>query len=107
MAQIGSLALVCAAVSFTVGMQTAGEVHPFETSQAADTESLGAGSRATVKGDLSGNGILDIHDALLLLEYVDGFVDATAVDLRRGDLNGDLRLTNEDVRRLLHSLSLR
>lgn len=100
------LASLCAVLAFTVGLKTAGEVHTFETSQAADSEEA-SGQRVVIRGDMSGNGFLDVSDALLLLQVADGLIEPTPEDLRRGDLNGDLRITTEDARRVLHSLTLR
>lgn len=98
------LSVLCGIMAFTIGMRTSKEVNPFETSKAAESVVTSNSAR---KGDLNRNGMLDAHDALILLQIADGLTTATADERRDGDLNNDMRITTEDVRRLLHSMTLR
>lgn len=74
--------------AFVIGIQTAGDVRPVVDSTRADG--------AYLKGDLNGNGQLDIGDARAALEIAQGYRTATPEELA-ADPNGDFLITGEDV----------
>lgn len=85
------------AASFLVGIQTAGDVKPIALIEAG-------GSAAT--GDIDGNGVVDLLDALAILEIAQGYREPTPKQLL-ADPSGNGALTVEDAIRLLSTLSLR
>jgi hypothetical protein len=54
-----------------------------------------------VKGDLNGDRLVDVQDAVTALEIVVGLADASAVQLAAGDVNGDGRIDVTDVALIL------
>lgn len=56
-----------------------------------------------VPGDVSGNGLVNSGDALLVLQYTMGLLDSSerAKVEENGDLNGDGRITSEDANLIL------
>ena len=79
-------------------------MQPFETSQAA-LEASATGE--PLAGDINGNGILDVKDAIAILEFAENLETPSPADIRRGDTDGDLQLTARDVLDVLHGASLR
>ena len=95
---------VCTLAAFVVGIETAGDVHPVDRSQAAVQDE--SAFRVPVKGDLDDNGELTVDDAILLLEFIEKSESPTAVQRTLGDIDGDFSLTSRDLLRLLHTISL-
>ena len=99
-----ALGTFCAVGAFAVGIETAGDVHPFATSEAAIEEfSVVVGP---VAGDANGNGTLDAADAYIVLQASEGILP-TEDEVLRGDTNGDGRLTRLDLLDILRVLSSR
>lgn len=103
---VRSLALgtFCAIGAFAVGIRTAGNVHPFTRSEAALQELLL--DFEPVRGDANGNGALDAGDAYIVFQAAEGAAEPSPDEIRRGDVDGDGRLTQSDLSRILHTLSL-
>lgn len=80
--------------AFFVGIQTAGEVHPVTLIEA------GSGK---LRGDMDDNGVVDVRDAIVILDIVQGYEQATP-DHILGDPNGDGILTIDDARRILERI---
>lgn len=85
---------LCIAASFAIGIQSAGEVQPISL--------IEAGSPGHV-GDVDGNGIVDVQDAIQILEVVQGYRSATP-DQLLSDPNGDGALDLDDALRILRTL---
>lgn len=100
-----ALGTLSVAGAFTLGLETAGEVHPFATSEAAVDHATVVPLRVPQKGDMDDDDRLTTADAVLLLELSEGWQTATPREIRQGDLDGDFRLTSRDVLRLLRTLS--
>lgn len=100
------LGLLFSIGAFSIGIETAGDVHPFGKSEAAIQDFV-RGDGAPIHGDVNGNGILDVEDVIIILENAEELEAATQEEIRRGDTDGDLRLTVTDALRILHRLSLR
>ena len=98
-----TLGTLCAAGAFAVGIETAGDVHPFSRGQAA-LEEMTTGS--TLRGDVNGNGRIDTEDAYVIYQAAQGLLEPTPDQIRRGDTDGDFALTAKDLGRILHALSL-
>ncbi|MBI4334357.1 MAG: PD40 domain-containing protein [Chloroflexi bacterium] len=70
-------------------------------------------SSISVRGDLTGDGIIDGRDVLKVMRIVDGFRTATADDIARGDVHplpgtggrlmGDGQLTRDDASKILRT----
>lgn len=90
-----SLAVFAMVGSFSLGIQSAGDVRPVSL--------IEAGSNAQQSGDVDGNGVVDNRDAMLILEISQGYVTPTAEQLQ-ADPNGDGRLTVDDAIRILAEL---
>lgn len=104
---VAGFTLVCVVGSFVIGIQTAGEVHPFTTSQADEITANGVAlSQIAQSGDIDGSGELDLQDVIGILEIVQGYETPSPLQLK-ADPNGDNRLTVEDALRVLRTLSLR
>ncbi len=86
------------AVSFFVGIQTAGDVHPLISSTMA--------GETVVKGDMNGSGDLDQEDARIALEIAHNLRRATDAQLER-DVDGDFRITSLDALAILEIVSNR
>ena len=82
-----SLALACIASSFALGMQSAGNVQPIALIEAGSSQ---------LKGDINGDGVIDLSDVVLILEISQGYVEAT-VDQIKADPNEDGSLTVNDA----------
>ena len=91
---MGMLAIVS---SFALGIRTAGDVTPVAPMEASSTR---------INGDVNNDGIVDIRDAILILEIARGYKEATPDELL-ADPNGDGRLTIDDAIRILSDLSIR
>lgn len=98
-----ALGTVCAIGAFAVGLETAGNVQPFQHSEAALEMTSG---NAPLRGDINENGTLDVEDASMILAIAENLETATPEQVRRGDTDGDLVLTTKDALRVLHVLSL-
>lgn len=85
------------ASAFVVGIQTAGDVAPIGLIEAGGVE---------IPGDIDGSGFVDLQDAIVVLEIVQGYRDVSPEELRR-DPNSDGLLTIDDALRILHGLELR
>ena len=104
---IAGFALLCVAGSFVLGVQTAGEVHPFTTSQPGEITANGIPlSTIVASGDIDGSGELDLQDVIGILEIVQGYEAPSPLQLK-ADPNGDNRLTVEDALRVLRTLAVR
>ncbi len=82
--------------SFVVGIQSAGNLQPVSLIEAGGM---------TQAGDIDGSGVVDVQDALLILEVVQGYAVPTS-DQLLADPNRDGALTVEDAYRILSGLSL-
>ena len=101
-----SFGAMCVMLSFMLGVQTAGEIHPFDTSEAGEiAEEVIIHERATVPGDMNGNDALDTEDVIIALEIIQEYRTPTLAQLK-ADPNGDARLTIDDALRMLRSLNL-
>ena len=85
---------LCIAASFIIGIQTAGDVRPITL--------IEAGSPVRT-GDLNGDGVVDVRDAIVALEIVQGYRTATPEQVR-ADPDGDGRITIDDTLRILRTL---
>lgn len=92
--QVGLIASLCVAASFVVGIESAGDVRPITLIQA------GSPMHA---GDLNGDGVVDVRDAIEVLEIVRGYKTATPEQLQ-ADPDGSGTLTVDDALRILRSL---
>lgn len=98
------LGLFCAVGAFAMGIETAGDVHPFATSEAALQETMTTDA-VTPQGDVNGNGVIDADDSFLVYQFVQGLETPGADQIRRGDTDGDGRLTTIDLGEILRRLS--
>ena len=85
---------LCLATSFAVGIQTAGEVQPIALIEAGSPVSA---------GDMDGNGMVTVQDAIAILEIARGYAVPTPEQLL-SDPNGDGALTVDDALRILRAL---
>ncbi len=99
-----SLGTLCAIGAFTMGMETAGDVHPFAKSQAALEAFMTPGTE--LRGDVNSNGAIDSEDAYLLYQFTQNLEMPTSAQLRAGDTDRDLQLTGKDLGYVLRQLSL-
>lgn len=98
------LALTCMVAAFAVGMRTSGDVQPVQKSQAALVQVMV--TRGAVRGDMNGNGILDLGDAIRIIDIAEGLEQGTVADIKSGDVNGDGMLTvTGDALPILHRLA--
>jgi len=104
--QYFALGTLCAAGAFALGLQTAGEVQPFESSQAAVAVDATAYAEP-VRGDLDGDGVLTVEDAILMIQFAEEIETASSAQIRLGDTDGDYRLTYRDALQVLRMLSSR
>ncbi|UPA23116.1 hypothetical protein K8942_02790 [Candidatus Peribacteria bacterium] len=91
---LGTLAVVS---SFALGLKTAGNIQTVAPMEAS-------GTRLT--GDISEDGIIDVRDAITILEIANGYRDATPDELL-ADPNGDGALTIDDAIRILNDIAVR
>ena len=102
--QVLGLGTLCAIGAFGLGIETAGDVHPFAKSEAALEAFLTPGTEA--RGDVNGNGMLDSEDAYLLYQFTQNLETPTPAQMRAGDTDRDLQLTGKDLGYVLRQLSL-
>ncbi len=108
MLQSIALGTMCSALAFAVGMETAGEVHPFATSEAAVEHTVTpAQPYAAVQGDIDHDGELTAKDAMRILDFAAGWDTPTTEEVAAGDADGDFHITLKDVERVLRAVSLR
>jgi hypothetical protein len=100
--QIALLTSASIIAAFVLGIYAAGTIHPFTPSEAASQKVLSAS--AAIQGDINGDGVLDLQDAIEILESAMGYRIATSDEIRRGDMNGDGKLTLEDARLVLKKI---
>lgn len=93
-----ALGALCIVGSFAIGMGSSSNVQTVTTSEAAE--------ETFVAGDVSGNGTLDVQDAITILEIATERRSPTATERKRADVNGDLLVTEEDALRVLRSLAI-
>ncbi len=92
-----SLGALCVMMSFTIGVQTAGDVQPVRLIEAGSSQH---------PGDIDGDGTIGVQDAILVLEITQGYREATPEQLL-ADPNKDGELTVDDAIRILSLLALR
>lgn len=92
--QVMSLALVAMIGSFSLGIQSAGNVRPVSLIEAGSVQR---------NGDVDGNGVVNTRDVLLILEIAQGYMTATPQQIQ-ADPNNDGKLTVDDAIRLLKNL---
>ncbi len=102
--QTVALGIVCSMAAFTVGLETAGDVHPYDTTQAAVTASEDL-PKIAPRGDIDNDGIVTVNDAIVLINVAEGVEIATPDMVKRGDADGDFRITYKDAIRVLYSLT--
>lgn len=100
-----SLGLLCMVGAFTLGLETAGEVHPFDKSEAAVVSGEVQEQRVSPRGDVDGSGEVTIEDAILIINLIENIETSTPAMVKRGDTDDDYRLTYKDAVRVLHTLS--
>ena len=89
-----SLAAICVVTSFALGLQTAGEVQPFTLIEAGNV---------SLRGDVNGDGEVDIDDVILILEMSQEYIPTTP-EAFNADPNEDGRITVDDALRILKTL---
>ena len=82
-----SLTIACVVSSFALGMHSAGNVQPVTLIEAGSSQQ---------RGDIDGDGIIDLADVALILEISQGYTKAT-VDQIKADPNEDGALTVDDA----------
>lgn len=92
-----SLATLAVVSSFTLGIKTANEVQTVAPMEASGTR---------LSGDINEDGVVDTHDAIVILEIARGYKVATPDELM-GDPNSDGKLTIDDAIRILNDISIR
>jgi hypothetical protein len=90
------LALVAAAASFGIGVQTSNQLRTIQGSAATEAP----------RGDVTGDGNVDERDAAVILEIAQGYRKATPAELA-ADPNSNGQLTVDDAIRVLRSISPR
>lgn len=101
------MAVGAVALSFALGVRTAGDVQTLGRSEAA-LPSLKADLLANpVKGDMDGNNEVTIEDAVKILEIAQGLEASTPEHIKRGDIDRDGKLTGLDALRVLKSIAER
>lgn len=83
--------------SFLIGTYSAGQVQPIALIEAGG---------ATQTGDIDGDGVIDVRDAVIILEIAQGYSTPETFQLK-ADPNGDGFLTVDDAIRLLKKITLR
>lgn len=68
-------------------------------------EHCGAAEETVVPGDVNGDGAVNTRDARLVLRYIAGLVDKTAIDLAAADFNGDGAVNTRDARGILRFIA--
>ena len=90
-----AIASACVMSSFVIGIQTADDVQPVSLIEAGSV---------TQRGDIDGNGNVDLGDVEAILEIAKGYEGPTPSQLR-ADPNQDGSLTVDDALSLLATLS--
>ena len=88
-----ALTLLCAATAFALGSKTSGSVRTVESTSALD---------GRLPGDINADQSVNVADAVIVLETVNGYREATAKELL-GDPNEDGQLTVEDALSILRT----
>lgn len=88
------LGLLSAVVSFGVGIETSGDIETVELTGANET---------VLESDVNADGLVDIADAIVILEVAHGYRVATPTELS-ADPNGNGVLTIDDALAVLRSL---
>ncbi|MFA6523379.1 MAG: dockerin type I domain-containing protein [Candidatus Peribacteraceae bacterium] len=94
--RIMTLATLCVAGAFVTGIRSAGEVHPFDATLAQQAIL----EQQTHDGDVDGNGVTNVDDAIALVSIINDGTERTAQALH-GDMDGDGSLTLNDLLQLL------
>ena len=92
-----ALAVACVGSAFSLGMHSAGNVQPVSLIEAGSTQQ---------RGDINGDGFVDLGDVKLILEISQGYKEAT-VDQVKADPNKDGELTVDDAIRVISSITSR
>jgi len=100
--QLMGFGATCIVSSFLVGVQTVGEVHTVDLSEAHQANLLG---EPVESGDVDGNGFVDVNDATVILEIVQGYRSVTP-EILQADPNQDRQITVDDALRVLRSIAL-
>ncbi len=96
--QILVIALLCMTASFGIGVQTTGDVQTIDHTNASETKRL--------RGDMNGDGTVDLGDAIETLEIVRGYKTATVEQLRN-EPTEDGNVTIDDAITILRDLHAR
>jgi hypothetical protein len=92
--QLVVLGLLCMMSAFAIGSQTSGSVRTV-----GSTEALGG----RLPGDVDGDELVTVADAIVILEVANGYREHTAKELL-GDPNADGKLTIDDALRILRDV---
>lgn len=90
-----AIGVLCITASFAAGVRTSGSVQTVHTTEATDI---------IIAGDVTQDQVVDVRDALLILEIAQGYRSAEPEELKR-DPNGDGQLTVADAMRILSDLA--
>ena len=93
--QVGTLGILAMMTSFSLGIQSAGDVNPVSLIEAGSIQLV---------GDVDGSGVVDSRDAKLILEFAQGYKTPSPMQLR-ADPNGDGKFSVDDAIRVLATLS--
>ncbi len=94
-AKVLGLGIAAVVGSFSLGIQSAGDVQPIALIEAGSLD---------VAGDMDGSGDLGIEDVTIILEIVQGYRAATPLQ-RLADPNHDGHITVDDALALLTRIS--
>ena len=92
--QVLSLAAVAMISSFSLGIQSAGDVRPVSLIQAGSMQN---------SGDMNNDGVVDTRDVIIILEISQGYTTPTVSQVE-ADPNGDGKITVDDAIRILHRI---
>lgn len=101
---LGTIALGVLSIiaSFGLGIRSAGEIRTLEHSEAAVEK---ASVLEHPRGDVNRNGLLEVQDAIRMEEIILGLSAGTRNEILDGDMNGDFKLTGQDLLALLHAIA--
>jgi len=102
-AKLVGFAAACIMGSFLVGIRSAGEVQPFDALRASTFEQANQAPAETPRGDIDGDGLVSVEDAILLLEMIQEERPLSEQALL-ADPDGDGRLTVGDALDILRSV---
>lgn len=102
-AKLVGFAAACVMGSFLVGIRSAGEVRPFDALKASTFEQVDTVPSETLRGDINGDGLLSVDDAILLLEMVQKERPGSEQALL-ADPDADGQLTARDALEILRSV---